>query len=367
MKKTLLALALAASSLLPRLATAEDKKPKFDLWAETFNLVDRNGTNLWQPRIEVSKDGDSYFFRADYQKTKDREAYRIGSRLPVDFDALKGELGAYGTTDSGDNQGIGCEFDGTLLDFLKLSGSLEKTNGRQLKHISIGKEFPIDLTAKLGYFNLDGKHHLNGAAWQTLDSQYFLGIGGRIDDEGKGFINACFGRYSPKKGEGIGWRLWGQTDFDGTWSIDGQLAIGNNFSLPSFTGLMDVYKAGINDPRLVSNIADYRSPPAYTKGKHVLIRFNASKKKYQPASYIAEAHCNFGKLAFLDNIRAGGRWYHQDISNAKDIFEAVLSADIGPLCAEYTLDLQQGKKPVHMFWLGTSLNDCIDCFRSEEK
>jgi len=369
MKKTLLALALAAAgALFPNAAKAEDKKPKFDLWAETFNLVDRNGTNLWQPRIEVSKDGNNYFFRADYARTKDNETIRMGSRLPVDFDALRGDIGAYGSSDAKENYGVGFEFDGDILDFLKISGSLERTNTSQLEHISIGKKFPIDLTAKLGYFRKDGKSNLNGVAWQTLDEQVFFGVGGRIDEDKKGKINVCFGRYFKEKGEGIGWRLSGQYDFDGNFTIDGSITIGNKYPFAAFAGLMDVYKAGMNDPKIVSNIADFRPPPAYNYGKDVFIRFRADKKKGQPANYMAEAHYNLGKLGPVSDIRAGERWYHEDISSfAKDIFETVLSANIGPLCAEYTVDLQKGKKPVHMFWLGTSLNDCIDCFRGEEK
>ncbi len=368
MNNTLLTLlAAAAGALFPGTVKAEEEKPKFDLWAETFNQVDTNGHNLWQPRIEVSKDGDSYFFRADYQNTHDMETYRIGSRLPVDFDALRGEIGAFGTSDSDDYHGIGVEFDGDLLDFLKVSGSLEKTAGHQLKHVMIGKDFPIDLTAKIGYFNLDGKSHLNGTAWQTLDDQYFFGIGGRVDDEGKGFINACFGRYAKKKGEGIGWRVFGQTDFDGNWNLDGILTLGNKYSKASFNGLLDPYKGGPNDPGIVSNIADYRPSSTYGKGDDAVIRFKVSKQKGQPVTYFAEAHYNFGRAGPVGNIRAGARWQRLDTSGERDLVQAVFSADIGPLCAEYILDLQQGKGPVHNIWVGTSLNDCIDYFRKDEK
>lgn len=366
MKKTLIALMMAAAgALFPGEAKAENKKPKFNLWAETFNQVDTNGSNLWQPRIEVSNGDNSYFFRADYQHTHDRDAYRIGSRLPVDFDVLRGEIGAFGSTDSDDNHGIGVEFDGDLLDFLKVSGSLEKTNGHQLKHVMIGKDFPFDLTAKLGYFNKDGKSHLNGAAWQTFDDQYLLGVGGRVDEEGKGFFNACFGRYAKKKGEGIGWRVFGQTDFDGNWCLDGILTLGNKYSKPSFAGLLDPYKGGPNDPGIVSNIADYRPSSAYGYGDDAVLRFKVSKQKGQPAMYFAEAHYNFGRLGPVDNIRAGASWQRLDTPDAKDLVSAVFSAEIGPLCAEYVLNMQQGKGPVHNIWFGTSLNGCIDYARKQ--
>ena len=366
MKKTLIALMMAAAgALFPGEARAEDKKPKFNLWAETFNLIDTNGSNLWQPRIEVSNGKNSYFFRADYQKTHTNEAYRIGSRLPVDFDALRGEIGAFGTTDSDDNHGIGVEFDGTVVDFLKISGSLEKTVGHQLKHVMLGREFPFGLTAKLGYFNLDGQHHLNGAAWQTFDDQYLLGIGGRVDEDGKGKFNACFGRYAQEKGEGIGWRVFGQTDFDGNWSMDGILTFGNKYSLASFAGLLNPYKGGPNDPGIVSNITDYRPSSAYGYGDDAMIRFKVSRQKGQPVTYFAEAHYNFGRLGPVDNIRAGASWQRLDTPDAKDLVSAIFSADIGPLCAEYILNMQQGKGPVHNLWFGTSLNGCVDYARKQ--
>ncbi len=362
MKKTLIALALAAASLLPRAAKAEDTKPKFDLWAESYSSVDRNEprNNLWTPRIHLSKDKDDFFFRAEYTKSHDLESVRLGSRVDANLaNAVKGQVGFYGNSDSNENYGIGVEFDGDIVDFLKVSGSLERTNTKQLEHITVGTDLPLNITAKLGYFNNDGTSNLHGTAWTSLDDQFFLGIGGRIDENKKGIINMCFGRYFAKKGEGLGWRLWGQYDFDGNWSVDGIMTLGNNFSQPSFTALMGIYKAGINDPKIVNSIADTRAPSPYVRGSTVL-RFNAAKKKGQNAKYIAELHQNFGNIGPVTDMRAGGRWYHEDVSNAKDLFQAVFSAGIGPLCAEYVLNLKQGKKPVHEIWVGTSLNDCID-------
>jgi hypothetical protein len=363
MKETLLTLALSAAGVLfPNYARAEEKKPEFNLWLETYNIVDRNSANLWVPRIELSKD-KSNILVAEHSKSQDYHDTKIGGRISVDFgDVVKGKVGVYGRRDTDKNHGLGVEVNGTIAKFFQAGASLEATNNSQLEHVFVGKQFPIDLTAKLGYFRKDKMSHLEGVLSKTF-GQYFLGVGGNINEEGKGKINICFARYAKKKGEGIGGRAWAQYDFDGNYHIQGIFTIGNNFTLPSLDGLMDVHDGGLNDPKLFKNMADFRPSIAPYRGKTVAIKFAVDKARGSPAVYSGEAYFNFGNLGPVKNIRVGGAWIHEDISNADDVVKAFIGCGIGPITAQFVEKLQSGQKPIHEIWIGAGMNDCIDYVR----
>jgi hypothetical protein len=369
-RRILLPVAAAYLALASGVARAEElKKPSLDAWIENFSMVDTAGTNSHTQRIHVNKD----LFRADHTIASDGyESERLGLRHKISLDKIfSGRLGGFGSTDNLDNYSIGAEFDGTLADLIQAGFALEKSHtgsgNTRLFQIYAGADPVKNATIRLGYFRKDGISHFQGVGWTTLDN-FFVGAGGHVSEKGKGKANLCLASHASEKGKGVGFKIWGQTDFDGNYSIDAQFRIGDNLGSIAHKGLMDLFDNGINDPGVADNIANFRVDPLYMHAKNALFRIRASHSKDGTVTYSGAAYVRTADLLGKDvNLTLGGTYTRLDLPGqaAQDMFGLLLAAKLGPFFLEYGAEFGRGMKPNHFVYAGASAKDIYEALAED--
>ncbi|MFC1801368.1 hypothetical protein ACFLZB_02800 [Nanoarchaeota archaeon] len=342
-----------------------------DVALENFSFVDSAGSDSHTQRIEVGDD----LFRADHTITDGGyEGWRVGGRHKVSLaDVVSGKLGMFGTVDNAGSYGLGAEFNGTIADVIQAGFSLERNTGSdsRLFQIYAGTNPTENSNVKISYFLKDGVSHLQGTGWLDLEGPRIMAaLGGQVSEEGKGKVNACVSHYGPKKGEGVGFRLWGQTDFDGNYVVDATVTIGDRLGSGAVKGLMTLADNGINDPSVVSNIADFRLAPLYCYGQKAIARVRATHKKDGTVAYSGEAYVRSDELFGKDvNVSAGGGFTRVEMPGqvAEHIYNITVGADAGPITLEGSADFGQGRKPTWTAYVASSLNRIVDYFRKDDK
>ncbi|MBW2963550.1 hypothetical protein KY306_02125 [Candidatus Woesearchaeota archaeon] len=355
----------------PTVAVQKETKPSLDIWLENFSAIDTDGPDVHIQRLEVGDD----LFRADHTITDDDyEGWRLGGRQKVTIgDLISGKAGIFVSMDNASNYGLGAEFNGTIAELVQTGFSLERDTGTDSKLFQVyaGASPTENSNVKIGYFLKDGVSHLQGVGWLNLkDSRILAALGGQVSEEGKGKINACIAHYGPKKGEGIGFRIWGQTDFDGNYHVDALLTLGDRNGAGAHKGLMDLFDNGVNDPGVADNIANFRPSPLYTKGSDAVLRIRASHAKDGTVTYHGEVYGRTNELLGKDvNVTGGVGWTRTELSGqtAQDIYSAFIGADIGPVTIEAGVEGGKGRKPSGFGYIAASLNSILDYFRKDEK
>jgi hypothetical protein len=370
-KKYLLS-GLALLALASAARANEPKKPSLNAWMENYSVLNPDGVDSHNQRIHVNYD----LLRADHFIDSDHyEKERVAARPKINLeDVFSGKLGVFGSVGNQNNHSIGLELDGTLADIISTGFALEKKHSSRVDNslfqIYAGMDPIKNANIKLGYFLKDGISHFQGVGNISLDDKLFLGVGGQVNEKGKGKLNACVASLPSKKGKELGFKIWGQSDFDGNYSIDATFKIGDNKSLISHKGLMNLFDAGINDPGIADNIGNYRPNPKYMDAKNALFRIRASHSKDGTVKYFGEAFVNSAKMFGKDlEVGVGAKCLRTELPGhvVENMFGVLLALRVGPLYLEFADEFRKGKAHVPAIYAGFSASDVYDCFVKDDE
>jgi hypothetical protein len=359
----------AAQAKEPEVPKAEEQKavapaePSIDLKAEHYSGFNPDGDDLNRQRIEVVLDGNDRLFRAERLQRGDYDFVRAGLRPKLKVsDAFNGFLGGWFYGDNNGDNGFGAEADATIADMLHAGLALEKSEAggkdSRLFRVYAGAQPTSNSRVDIGYFMKNGVSYFQGAGHIALeDPALFFGLGGDVDETGKGKLSAILAKYAKKRGDGLGVRLVGQTDFNGNDSVEAIVSLGSNYTLGSLIGLNSVVD-GLRDPRNKNNINMFRNPPLQCWAKNLVARLYASRKNGGDVTYGAEVYLNQQIIDEL-GLTCGAGW--TKVEGAEQVFSALLGASVGPLRVEYSCNFGQGRKPDHGVYLATSGGQIAKC------
>ncbi len=363
---------LAMLALAGTAKAEEIKKPSVNAWIENYSVLNPDGVDSHNQRIHVNND----LFRADHFINSDGyEKERVAARPKINLeDIFNGKLGVFGSVDNQDNHSIGVEFNGTLADLISIGFALEKkhSNGfdNSLFQIYAGIDPVKNTEVKIGYFLKDGISHFQGVGNVSIDDKLFLALGGQVNEKGKGKLNACVASLPSKKGKELGFKIWGQSDFDGNHSIDATFKIGDKKNIFSHKGLMNLFDAGINDPGVADNMGNFRPNPKYMDAKDALFRIRASHSKDGTVRYFGEAYVNSANMFGKDfEVGIAAKYLRTELPGhvVKEMLGVLLAIRAGPFYLEVADEFQKGKAHVPALYVGASASDIYDCFVGEEE
>ncbi|MBW3012928.1 hypothetical protein KY340_01870 [Candidatus Woesearchaeota archaeon] len=330
--------------------------PTIDAKLEHYSGINPSGDDVNRERIELVLDENDRFARAERLQRGDFESARAGLRPRIKIGtAFDGSVGGWFYGDNDSMYAFGGEADGRIADMINAGLAIEKSQAgakkSRLFRVYAGANPSSNSRADIGYFIKNGVSCFQGAGHLALDNpNLFFGLGGVVDQTGKGKLSAILASYAKKRGEGVGFRLLGQSDFRGNDSIEAIVSLGSNYTLGSLVGL-NSFVDGVNDPRDRNNINMFRNPPLQCWAKDLIARLFASRANGGDVTYSAEVYLNQQIIDEL-GLTIGAGW--TKVEGAEQMFKALLGASVGPFRIEYSCDFGQGRMPNHGIFVATS-------------
>jgi len=265
--------ALTASAL----GIAGCNVPKSNEQAKTANPIQRIYTEGKLNDSSASTCGEGFVdvtdrsgnrYAADIVHDKDKgDTGKAGTRLNINEGKVKANLDFFGVAEK--NQlGGGINLDGIVADRFAFGGIAEKLekddSDTTLWQVYGGPRF-FETTFKLGFGQRDTDGNItdiySASVEKDLPLNFFLGSGINFEDnkgEYKQFLSAVLGKYGKERGKEFGFRLYGTSDLDGAYCVDGIFALDSTFSRASNTGIISMFDAGFMDESVVPNLLDSR-------------------------------------------------------------------------------------------------------------
>ncbi|MBW2991755.1 hypothetical protein KY345_00875 [Candidatus Woesearchaeota archaeon] len=358
---------ILAAIFLGGCASAEisDKKTD-DIYAEfAYNEGEQDSETS---RIEFTRDGKR-FFAAEHTHNNSQHDSKteLGIKQEVNLQNIfKGQASVYGdeTTQmhSTDDSRIAFGWRGKIPEMsdMLFGGAIEKktdaSGDYDLFNMNIGKQVD-NLILKAGYANQDEKDIYLGTAMLKMP-QDFLGIGGKVNADGKGQVNAIW-RHCAKDKKGPGWEVLANSDLDGKTMAQALFAL--DYSQGNYSGFTDLDDNGLND--LSRNIADYCAGWDHEKGS-LVTKLKLTKNK-EDETYLFRIYKTLGDLGPLKNIAVGTGLTFQDIANSKDItsYNGTIATEIGPVGLYYEANKTERGRTEHTFYVWFTAGDVIKLFR----
>lgn len=209
--------------------------------------------------LKLSSGGDGYF-KGMFTDREDSDTLHLGAKGRFNFGFMEGTAELIGFSDSEKNYGIGVNARGDV-EKTRIGISLERRalgGDSENMFLAYGRRKFGNLEPMLGIaaiVNGDDIETKGLAALSYTLGQFVFGAAARANQDGDGDFTAVAGRMAEKKGEGFGYRLWTNVDFDGNYTIDLIASTNTTFSYPGITCIISP-DSGLQDPKLFKNQFD---------------------------------------------------------------------------------------------------------------
>lgn len=245
--------ALGAGNL--QAAEAEVQKSEIDTVFYEGAVITNNGENEFDNYLALG--GFAKLFAVD---TESFDKLEFAGRGNFDFGVLNGNGELIGYSDSHKNMGSGVNFRAETRHF-RFGGALEKLvlggNSKRYNSIWAAKEFD-SLNASAGISETE-QDSFGTASIFYSHKDYGFGAGLTINNEGKGFATAVFGKSPVGIGEGTGYRIFGFHDLENNYFADFLISTKSRISKGTLSAPVLLDNGG-HDKGIIENWFDAHIP-----------------------------------------------------------------------------------------------------------